>query len=154
MFNQRFLTKVILVKFMTEKILDVKCYVLRGAFTAPDGDTYVKIVTKQDQGQKLHSFVGFSLMNDGTIKFRDVLEDVTARRAQKLIEVLQTQCEEISKEEFEKAETEYLRRVTKLNVSWRESDVFRKYFGIDIVTQEQKDIMDRVSKSLKKPRET
>lgn len=154
MFNPRFLTRAILVKSMVKQIPNVKCYVLRGAFTAPNGDTYVKIVTKQDQGQKLHSFVGFSLMKDGTIKFRDVLENVPATKAQKLIEVLQTQCEKIPKEEFDKAEAEYFRREAELNVSWRESDVFRKHFGIDTFTQKQKDIMDRVSKSLKKPKDT
>ena len=139
---------------MTEKVLDVKFYVLRETSTTLEEDTYVKIVTKKDQGHKLYSFVGFGLLNDGTIKFRDVLENVTATKAQKLIEVLQTRCEEIPKEEFDKAEAEYLEREAELNVSWRESDMFRKYFGIDIVTQEQKDIMNRVSKSLKKPKDT
>ena len=154
MFNPRFLTTAILVKSMVEKIPNVKCYVLRGAFVTPDGDTYVKVVTKQDQGQKLHSFTGFSLMKDGTIEFRDVLENRPTTKARELVEVLQTQCEKIPKEEFDKAEAEYFRREAELNVSWRESGMFHKRFGIDVITQKQKDIMDRVSKSLKKPKDT
>jgi hypothetical protein len=68
--------------------------------------------------------------------------------------VLQQQFNEISREEFEKAEAEYLEREAPLYSSWRESSVYRKYYGIDVVTKEQREIMDRVSRFLKKPKET
>lgn len=139
---------------MEREVLDVKYYVLKDSSATPEENTYVKIITKQGQGQKFYSFVSFVLIKDGTVKLRDTLVDLTAMKANRLVETVQTHLEEIPKEEFQKAEKEYLNREAELNVARRESDVFHKYFGIDIVRPEQKDIMERVSKSLKKPKET
>lgn len=139
---------------MEREVLDVKYYVLKDSSATPEEDTYVKIITKQDQSRKLYSFVSFVLIKDGAVKLRDILVDLTAVKANGLVETVQTHLEEVPKEEFQKAEKEYFDREAELNVACRESDVFHKCFGIDIVTPEQEDIMERVSKSLKKPKET
>jgi hypothetical protein len=39
---------------------------------------------------------------------------------------------------------------SELSESWRSSDLVKKHYGMDVVTNEQKDTMDRVSKFLRK----
>lgn len=133
---------------MTE-VLEAKYYILRNAFASPRGDSYLEIIAKEKQGEKVYSFVLFGLLDDGTIELREEL-DSTAANAREFLEQVQQQCDEITKEEFEKAEAEYFEREAALNLSWRESDWYHKYYGIDIVTKEQRDIMDGVSRFLKR----
>lgn len=125
--------------------LQVKYYVRRKAFTQPDGDTYVKIIKRDD---KEISFEGFVLYDNGTVEYRQssILE---SKEAVEWIEAIQQQSDELSKEEFEKAEDEYLKRAKDETWQLIESDLFRKYFGIDVVGEKQKSIMARVEKALK-----
>lgn len=135
------------------KVLEVKYYVVRNAFASPRGDYYLKTVAREKEGEKLYSFALFGLLEDGTIEIREEF-DSTVANAHEFLEQVQQQCNEILKEEFEKAEAEYFEREALLNLSWKESDWYHKYYGIDVVTKEQRDIMDRVSRFLKRQQET
>ena len=133
---------------MVRRITDVKYYIKR----TPECDRYLKLVTKRIQGEKFHSFVLFGLLKNGSLEFKDYLIDAVTMIAHELVEQVQNEFEEIPKEEFDKAETEYFSRESELSDLWRESQ--RKYYGIDIVTKEERDIMASVSRFLKKTKET
>ena len=111
----------------------------------PNGDTYTKIIKTRRNEIYIDGFV---LFNDGTIKYRQCWK-LEPKEATKWIEAIQQQSNELSKEQFEKAEHEYLRREKEETRQWIESDVFRKYFGIDIVGRKEKSIMRKVEKALK-----
>lgn len=133
---------------------EIKYYKKRKTFTDPQCDIYLKAVTKEEHDEKRYSFILFGLWKDGTIEIRDEIIDAPTANARELIELVQLQFIEILEEEFKKAEVEYFEREREFNISWKKSSVYRKYYGIDIVRKEQKDIMDRVSRFLKKPKET
>jgi len=139
---------------MAEMVPEIKHYKKRETFMDPQCDVYLKAVIKEEHDEKLYSFVLFGLWKDGTIVTRDEIINASTANARELIELVHLQFIEILEEEFKKAEAEYFERERELNISWKKSSVYRKYYGIDIVTKEQKDVMDRVSRFLKKTKET
>jgi len=133
---------------------EIKYYKKKETFMDPQCDVYLEAIIKEEHDEKLYSFVLFGLWKDGTIETRAEIINTSMAKARDLIELVQLQFIEIFEEEFKKAEAEYFKRERELNISWKKSPVYRKYYGIDIVTEEQKDVMDRVSRFLKKPKET
>jgi len=138
---------------MIRKVCSIKYYLMKDDSIGLQCDNYLQAIKRDEEGEKFYSFVLFGLLENGGIEPRDTRENLSAERAHELLEVIQSEFTEISEEEFEKAEAEYSRRVAELNKLWRSSDLFKKYYGIDVVTNEQKDIMERVRRFLKKTKE-
>lgn len=137
-----------------KNMCSAKYYLMKDDSLGPQCDNYLMMIEKEERGEKFYSFVLFGLLINGEIKVRDTIEDSPTQRACELIEVIKSEFKEIKEEDFKRAEAEYLRRLEESVKSWESSSLFKKYYGLDIVTNEQKDIMDRVSKLLKKTKET
>jgi hypothetical protein len=150
----KFLAKSFIDKSMAEKTPIVKHYLIEDVSIGLKSSYYVETVEKEERGEKLYSFLYFTLLENGEIGPRETIINKMAADVHELIELIQRDSREISEEEFRRAETEYLRLASKLNESWRSSDLYKKLYGVDVVTNEEKDVMDRLSKLLKRTKET
>ncbi len=131
--------------------VEVRYYFKKDAFADPVGDAYVEMIEKTDESSKVYTFVILGQFGDDVD--RKILDEPTAFACE-LAEVLQQEWETIAKEDFDKVEAKWTAQEAEINKAWRESDTYHKFLGIHIVTEEHKDIMNAVSKSLRKPRET
>jgi hypothetical protein len=132
---------------------DTKYYIAKNAFESPEGDVFSKVTTRTENSVMSYHILLFALLKDGTAKEMIELKG-SDDEISDFIKSIQDLSDEISIKDFEKAEKEYYKRAKNLRIRWDASDIYHKCRGIDIVSKENHDVMNRVSNDLRKSTKT